>query len=62
MVPMAELAEQPMWLNGPYLYWHERGAYSEERKRREGAVKTWRFTQPVIEAGDARLAAKASRS
>lgn len=50
MVPMAELAEQPMWMDGPYLYWHERTAYSEQRKLREGVVKMWLFTQPPVGA------------
>ncbi|WP_197047234.1 glycosyltransferase family 2 protein [Paucibacter sp. KBW04] len=48
MVPMAELAEKPTWLDGPYLYWHQRLPYSAERKEREQAMKTWLFTQPSL--------------
>lgn len=48
MVPMAELAQHPVFLDGPYLYWHERPAYSAERKEREHKMKTWIFSQPPL--------------
>ncbi|MFN3731631.1 glycosyltransferase [Comamonas testosteroni] len=48
MVPMAELAQHPVFLDGPYLYWHERPAYSAERKEREKKVKNWLFSQPSL--------------
>lgn len=48
MVPMTELAQHPVFLDGPYLYWHERPAYSAERKEREKKVKTWLFSQPSL--------------
>jgi hypothetical protein len=50
MVPMAELARRPVWLDGPYLYWHERAPYSLERKKRELDVKTWLFSQAPLSA------------
>ena len=48
MVPMAELAHRPVYLDGPYLYWHERSPYTVERKERERAMKDWLFTQPPL--------------
>jgi hypothetical protein len=48
MVPMAELAHKPVYLHGPYLYWHERSPYTAERKERELAMKAWLFTQPSL--------------
>jgi len=48
MVPMAELACKPVYLDGPYLYWHERSPYTSERKERERAMKAWLFTQPSL--------------
>jgi len=50
MVPMAELARSPRYLDGPYVYLHDRGAYPSERKRVERAIKRWLFEQsPVTE-------------
>lgn len=48
MVPMAELAHKPVYLDGPYLYWHERSPYTADRKERELAMKAWLFTQPSL--------------
>lgn len=50
MVPMAELAQMPVTLDGPYLYWHDRAPYSSERKKRELVVKTWLFSQAPLSA------------
>ena len=50
MVPMAELAQRPIALDGPYLYWHDRAPYSAERKKRELAVKSWLFSQAPLSA------------
>lgn len=51
MVPMTELAHKPVYLDGPYLYWHERSPYTAERKVREHAMKTWLFSQPPFASG-----------
>jgi hypothetical protein len=51
MVPMAELAAQPVYLNGPYMYLHDRHIYTPDRKRREHAVKTWLFKQTSLSQG-----------
>ena len=48
MVPMAELARSPRYLDGPYVYLHDRGAYSSERKRVEQAIKRWLFEQSQV--------------
>lgn len=48
MVPMAELAHKPVYLEGHYLYWHERLPYAAERKERERAMKTWLFNQAPL--------------
>lgn len=51
MVPMVELAHKSVYLDGPYLYWHERFPYSADRKARELAMKTWLFSQPPLVSG-----------
>lgn len=51
MVPMAELAHKPVYLDGPYLYWHERPPYTAERKERERGMKAWLFSQPSLDSG-----------
>lgn len=51
MVPMTELASKPLFLDGPYLYWHERSPYPLERKERERAMKSWLFSQPSLASG-----------
>jgi hypothetical protein len=51
MVPMAELAHKPVYLDGTYLYWHERMPYTAERKERERAMKAWLFSQPSLAQG-----------
>ena len=48
MVPMAELAEKPTYLDGPYVYLHDRRRYSIARKRREQIAKDWLFRQPPV--------------
>lgn len=45
MVPMAELTHRTLYLDGPYVYLHDRVAYPSERKRRESVAKNWLFTQ-----------------
>lgn len=51
MVPMAERARQPVFMDGPYVYLHERLPYGEDRKLREAKVKAWLFSQPSLHAG-----------
>lgn len=51
MVPMAELARQPVFMDGPYVYLHDREPYDEDRKQREAKVKAWLFSQPALRAG-----------
>ncbi len=48
MVPMAELAHSPVFMDGPYLYLHDRLPYDDARKQREAKVKTWLFQQPAL--------------
>ena len=48
MVSMTELARHPMFLDGPYAYWHERLPYSDDRKMREATMKAWLFSQPSL--------------
>lgn len=48
MVPMAELARQPAFMDGPYVYLHERQPYGEDRKQREKTMKAWLFSQPAL--------------
>lgn len=48
MVPMAELADNPVALDNAYAYLHQREPYSPERKRREAQLKTWLFSQPEL--------------
>lgn len=50
MVPMAELARQPAFMDGPYAYLHERQPYGQDRKQREEKVKAWLFSQPALRA------------
>lgn len=35
MLPMAELAENPIFLDSGYAYWHEREAYSSQHKEKQ---------------------------
>lgn len=48
MVPMAELARCPIFMDGPYIYLHDRLPYDDVRKRREAKVKAWLFQQPAL--------------
>ncbi len=48
MVPMAELARRPVFMDGPYIYLHDRLPYDDARKRREARVKAWLFQQPSL--------------
>jgi hypothetical protein len=38
MIPMAELAEHPMYIDKGYCYLHERDSYSEAVKQRQSAI------------------------
>jgi len=51
MVPMAELAQKPVYLDGPYVYLHDREAYSPSRKHRELVTKNWLFNQAPLAHG-----------
>lgn len=53
MVPMAELARQPAFMDGPYVYLHDRQPYGQDRKQREAKVKAWLFSQPALRARSA---------
>jgi hypothetical protein len=41
MIPMAELAKKPTWLDEGYAYLHQRAPYSAQRKAKELKVKQW---------------------
>lgn len=48
MVPMTELACKPVFMDGPYVYLHDRQPYGDDRKKREATVKSWLFSQPSL--------------
>ena len=48
MIPMAELARKPLFINADYCYWHERASYSIEKKQKQESLKELLFQRPPL--------------
>lgn len=48
MIPMAELAQKPLFINEDYCYWHERASYSNDKKQKQENIKKILFQRPSL--------------
>ncbi len=48
MLPMAELASEPMYLDTGYAYWHQRSAYAAAEKQREHQLIAHLLAKPAL--------------